>query len=73
MVPVLDKGKNNVKAYFPRGETSCWEHIWSGKQYSKQGSEATVDAPIGCPAVFVKTGSIVGQTFLKNLTDLKIL
>ncbi|KAB2608427.1 alpha-glucosidase-like [Pyrus ussuriensis x Pyrus communis] len=73
VVPVLDKGKNNVKAYFPRGETSCWEHIWSGKQYSKQGSEATVDAPIGCPAVFVKTGSIVGQTFLKNLTDLKIL
>ncbi|VVA37545.1 Hypothetical predicted protein [Prunus dulcis] len=73
VVPVLDKGKNNVKAYFPTGESCTWQHIWTGKHFRRQGVEATVEAPIGCPAVFVKTGSIVGETFLKNLIDLKVL
>ncbi|KAE8704116.1 hypothetical protein F3Y22_tig00110461pilonHSYRG00160 [Hibiscus syriacus] len=46
VVPVLDKGKN-VKAYFSVGEICFWQHIWTGKQYHKQGSEAFVEAPIG--------------------------
>ncbi|OWM85481.1 hypothetical protein CDL15_Pgr019105 [Punica granatum] len=71
VVPVLDKGKNNVKAYFPKGETCSWKHIWTGNLYRNQ--EARVEAPIGYPAVFVKDGSTVGETFLKNLRDLKIL
>lgn len=73
MVPVLDKGKNSVKAYFPIGETCVWEHIWSGELFTRQGFEAKIDAPIGYPAIFVKSGSAVGETFLKNLRELRIL
>ncbi|KAK7840726.1 uncharacterized protein LOC112026477 [Quercus suber] len=73
VVPVLDKGKKNVKAYFPVGESSNWQHIWTGKLFTEQGCEAWVEAPIGYPAVFVKAGSIIGETFVKNLRDLEIL
>ncbi|KAK4748890.1 hypothetical protein SAY87_015476 [Trapa incisa] len=71
VVPVLDKGKTSVKAYFPRGESSSWKHIWTGKVYGNQ--EAWVEAPLGYPAVFVKFGSVVEETFMKNLRDLEIL
>ncbi|XP_004493399.1 uncharacterized protein [Cicer arietinum] len=73
VVPVLDKGKKKVKAYFPLGESSSWLHIWSGKIFSKQGSESWIEAPIGYPAVFIKVGSIIGETFLNNLRILGIL
>lgn len=73
VVPVLDKGKNDVKAYFPIGDSCPWQHIWTGEQFRKQGNEARVEAPIGYPAVFVKAGSTVGEIFLENLRDLNIL
>ncbi|KAI7739314.1 hypothetical protein M8C21_029381, partial [Ambrosia artemisiifolia] len=73
VVPTLDKHKNNVKAYFPVGETCVWKHIWTGDLYDIQGSEACIEAPIGYPAVFVKHGSIVGEEFLRNLTEYNIL
>ncbi|KAK9290377.1 hypothetical protein L1049_008546 [Liquidambar formosana] len=73
VVPVLDKGKTNVKAYFPVGESCPWQHIWTGRLYEKEGFEAWVEAPIGYPAVFVKAGSIIGETFLRNLKEYKIL
>ncbi|XP_050911324.1 uncharacterized protein LOC127126436 isoform X2 [Lathyrus oleraceus] len=73
VVPVLDKGKKKVKAYFPLGETSGWIHIWTGNVFSKQGSESWIEAPIGYPCVFVKVGSIIGETFLNNLKNFGIL
>ncbi|KAM7271509.1 hypothetical protein ACFE04_030723 [Oxalis oulophora] len=73
VVPVLDKGKKNVKAYFPSGENCSWIHIWSGEMYKSLGCEDLVEAPIGYPAVFVKDGSIVGRTFVENLKKLDIL
>ncbi|KAA8517967.1 hypothetical protein F0562_015441 [Nyssa sinensis] len=73
VVPVLDKGKKNVKAYFPVGESCSWKHIWTGKIYTEQGSEAWIEAPIGYPAILVKAGSIIGETFLENLREYKIL
>ncbi|XP_057721197.1 uncharacterized protein LOC130935459 [Arachis stenosperma] len=73
VVPVLDKGKNKVKAYFPLGESTSWLHVWTGKVFSKQGIEEWIDAPIGYPAVFVKVGSIIGENFLSNLKSLGIL
>lgn len=72
MVPVLDKGKRNVKAYFPLGESSLWKHIWTGNLYS-QGTEAWIEAPVGNPAVFIKDGSLIGEIFLKNLREDSIL
>ncbi|CAL0322927.1 unnamed protein product [Lupinus luteus] len=73
VVPVLDKGKKKVKAYFPLGESSSWLHIWTGKLFSEKGIEEWVDAPIGYPAVFVKVGSLIGETFLNNLVNFGIL
>ncbi|KAJ8537152.1 hypothetical protein K7X08_035553 [Anisodus acutangulus] len=73
VVPVLDKGRENVKAYFPIGESASWKHIWTGKLYSTQGSEAWVEAPIGYPAIFVKEGSPVGETFLEKLGQYNVL
>ncbi|GLT40827.1 hypothetical protein SLA2020_149320 [Shorea laevis] len=73
VVPVLDKGRKTVKAYFPAGESCSWQHIWTGKLYQKPGSEVWVDAPLGYPAVFVKAGSTVGETFMENLRNLNIL
>lgn len=73
MVPVLDKGKEYVKVYFPIGESSSWKHIWTGKLYSTQGSEAWVEASIGYPAIFVKVGSPVGETFLGKLNKYNVL
>ena len=73
VVPVLDRGKNNVKVYFPIGETCVWKHIWTGKLYAKQGSEALVEAPIGYPAIFVKANSTIGETFLKYLREYNVL
>ncbi|GJV83557.1 alpha-xylosidase 1-like protein [Tanacetum coccineum] len=73
VVPTLDKDSKNVKAYFPVGEKCVWKHIWTGDLYDTQGSEATIKAPIGYPAIFVKDGTIVGDEFLKNLREYKIL
>ncbi|PIN21502.1 Alpha-glucosidase [Handroanthus impetiginosus] len=73
VVPVLDKGKEAIKVYFPKGERSTWKHVWTGKIYSEQGSESWIEAPIGYPAIFVKNGSRVGETFLQNLREYNIL
>lgn len=72
-MPVLDKGKKKVKAYFPLGESRSWLHIWTGKVFSIQGCETWVEAPIGYPVVFIKVGSPIGETFLQNLRSLGIL
>ncbi|KAG6466246.1 sulfoquinovosidase-like isoform X1 [Zingiber officinale] len=81
VAPVLDKAKKEVKVYFPTTDGCSWQHIWSGKIFTRpfnhsgniQGHEAWVDAPIGYPAVFVKCGSHIGEEFQSNLRLLKIL
>lgn len=73
VVPVLDKGKRDVKAYFPIGENCSWKHIWTGETYTQQGIEVRIEAPLGYPAVFVKYDSPIGETFLNNLRDLNIV
>ncbi|GER51900.1 alpha-glucosidase-like [Striga asiatica] len=73
VVPVLDKDKEFVKVYFPKGEVCSWKHAWSGKIYSEKGCVNLVAARIGYPAVFVKDGSKVGETFLHNLREQSVL
>ncbi|PKU87940.1 uncharacterized protein LOC110106019 isoform X1 [Dendrobium catenatum] len=82
VVPVLDKGKKQVKAYFPLEQGCSWQHIWTGNIFGRssidsenihQGLEAWVEAPIGYPAIFFKSGSPVGEQFKTNLQDLGIL
>ncbi|XP_051150649.1 uncharacterized protein LOC127265038 [Andrographis paniculata] len=73
VVPVLNKGEETVKVYFPKGEPQPWKHVWTGELYTEQGSERWVKAPIGYPAIFVKEGSDVGEMFLQNLRGYNIL
>ncbi|CAA0812842.1 Unknown protein [Striga hermonthica] len=73
VVPVLDKDKEFVKVYFPKGEICSWKHVWSGKLYSEKGCVNLVAARIGYPAVFVKDGSKVGEKFLHNLREQSVL
>ncbi|KAG2587904.1 hypothetical protein PVAP13_5NG178300 [Panicum virgatum] len=75
VVPVLDKGRSAVTAYFPAG-AGAWRHVWTGDEYGATahgGFEAEVQAPVGYPAVFVRAGSPVGDRFLSNLRGLKVL
>ncbi|XP_024524427.1 uncharacterized protein LOC9654271 isoform X1 [Selaginella moellendorffii] len=70
VVPVLNRGKRKVRAYFPAGDV--WVHVWTNRNYgsAEQSSSAWIDAPFGLPAVFVKAGSTVGSTFMSNLASL---
>jgi alpha-glucosidase len=72
VVPVLDEGQTQVRAYLPAGE---WIHVWSGKQYGDpaQGIYVTVDAPIGKPCVFYRSGSEAGARFADNLSNAGLL
>ncbi|XP_062208277.1 uncharacterized protein LOC133909731 [Phragmites australis] len=85
VVPVLDKGSSAVTAYFPDG-AGAWRHVWTGDEYGGAGGhralerrtahggfEAEVEARVGYPAVFVRVGSSVGERFVSNLRDLKVL
>eukprot|EP00249_Psilotum_nudum_P013665 c24448_g1_i2 orf=114-521(-) len=77
VVPALDKGCKQVEAYFPDQEQ--WQHIWTGRTYGREaaappshngaGFTHSIDCPLGYPAVFVKKGSNVGHTFVKNLME----
>ncbi|KAJ1283253.1 hypothetical protein BS78_03G114400 [Paspalum vaginatum] len=75
VVPVLDKGRSKVTAYFPAG-AGAWRHVWTGDEYGGgvgRGFEAEVEARVGYPAVFVRAGSPVGERFVTNLRDLLVL
>ncbi|RCV23975.1 hypothetical protein SETIT_5G048300v2 [Setaria italica] len=75
VVPVLDKGRSAVTAYFPAG-AGAWRHVWTGDEYGagvQGGFEAEVEARVGYPGVFVRAGSPVGERFVSNLRDLKVL
>jgi len=72
VVPVLDEGQTQVRAYLPAGE---WVHLWSGKKYGDlaKGIYVTVDAPIGKPCVFYRSGSEAGARFADNLSKAGLL
>jgi alpha-glucosidase (family GH31 glycosyl hydrolase) len=75
VVPVLDKGRTAVTAYFPAGG-GAWRHVWTGDEYGageQDGAEVKVEARVGYPAVFVRAGSPVGERFVNNLRDLNVL
>ncbi|KAM0830915.1 hypothetical protein ACQ4PT_065897 [Festuca glaucescens] len=83
VVPVLDKGRSTVTAYFPISDGGSWRHVWTGEEFggghrnghgsvgkgTVPGFEAEVAASVGYPAVFVRAGSPVGERFVRNLRD----
>ncbi len=52
VAPILEGGVASREVYFPEDE---WKHLFTGKIY--RGGSSLVDAPIGCPPVFVRTGA----------------
>ncbi len=64
IAPVLDEDTASVDAYLPAG---AWVHLWSGKTYTG-GAWVTVDAPLGQPGVFYKSGSPWGEKLVTDLT-----
>ncbi|MCB1193023.1 MAG: alpha-glucosidase [Leptospiraceae bacterium] len=50
VIPVLEKGAEEVEGYFPAGR---WENIWNN-EFLKGGRRHTINTPIGKPAVFIK-------------------
>ncbi len=64
VAPVVDKGQTKVTVYLPAGK---WVHAWSGKAYGRNGAgmNVTVDAPIGTPAFFLRSGSD-GEKLVKS-------
>ena len=50
--PVLKEGAVTKKVYLPYDR---WIHLFTGKEY--EGGTAEVDAPIGCPPVFIRAES----------------
>lgn len=57
VAPVLGPGVASTTATLPPGE---WVHVWSGRRFAG-AAEATVDSPLGRPAVFSRAGDGAAQ------------
>jgi alpha-glucosidase len=64
--PVLDSGAKSVRIYLPEGS---WVHVWNSTTFPGK-SWYTVDAPLGQPCLFYKSGTVHGPQFLKNFNAL---
>ena len=60
VAPVYEKGRSSRSVYLPK---DAWIHLFTKKEYT--GGTVTVDAPIGCPPVFVRKDSAKAEALLK--------
>jgi len=68
VAPVMDPRRKKLNVYLPAGN---WTHVWRGREFNlDSGRWVEVDAPIGEPAIFVRSGSSHGRTFIENLDRL---
>lgn len=60
LAPVLEAGAETVDVTFPPGS---WQNIWTGETFGDETAvtRATVAAPLGQPALFVREGSAVAS------------
>lgn len=65
VAPVLEKGAAAVEVYFPQG--SAWTDLWSGQDAGAAGAWATMPAPLGRPAVFLRKGAESSDLILDGL------
>lgn len=63
VAPVVEEDQSSVSVYLPTGS---WIHVWSQETF-EGGTDYNIDAPIGQPPVFYRTGSAVGLQFISNL------
>ena len=64
IAPVLRQGASSRTVYLPDDR---WVHAFSGKEYP--GGEFAVDAPIGCPPVFVRADSEYKDRLLDSVRN----
>lgn len=64
--PVLEKHKDKVEVYLPKGE---WVHIWSNDLFKvpDKGKVVIIDAPVGTPALFCRRGTGTYDEWMKSL------
>jgi len=55
VAPLLKKGRNKRKVYFPQGS---WYDFRTGEKYEGP-AEVEVDAPLGKPPIFARAGAII--------------
>ena len=60
VAPVYEKGRTGRSVYLPK---DAWVHLFTKKEYT--GGTVAVDAPIGCPPVFVRKDSAKAEALLK--------
>ncbi|MCV9936786.1 alpha-glucosidase [Boseaceae bacterium BT-24-1] len=65
VAPVWHSGQNERTIYLPAG--SDWLHVWSAQAFPG-GKDVVVEAPIGRPPVFARTGSTFANLFAKLQT-----
>ncbi len=65
VAPVLNKGAGSVDVYFPPGDQ--WMDLWSGMPAGKPGQWLKMPAPIGKPAVFLRSGGAFNGEILAGL------
>ena len=68
VAPVLSAGDDEVEVVFPAGQ---WTHVWTGRSYAA-GEEATVAAPLGRPAAFVRQEHVWTERLLDAFTFLDV-
>ncbi len=71
IAPVLDKGANTVEVYFPVGDE--WTDLWTGLEAGKPAEWTRMLAPLGRPAVFLRTGAPSSGEILNGLRDVGVL
>ena len=71
VAPVLDKGRDTVDVYFPRG--SQWTDLWTGADAGEEGEWMEAPAPLSKPAVFVRKGAPAAQQIIDGLKGVGIL
>lgn len=65
VAPVLDKGVASVDLYFPPGDQ--WTDLWSGASAGRPGQWLKMPAPIGKPAVFLRSGGEFNDEIIAGL------
>ncbi len=72
VAPTLDSDVTRVDCYLPEGR---WTHLWTGETYvaDRKGIEATVETPLGNPAVFYKANAPEALDFVDNLRRLEVI
>ena len=69
VAPVTDQGQTSVSVYLTEGS---WTHIWTQRNFVG-GTDHIINAPLGQPPVFYKTGGAVGAQFITNLQRAGVL